>query len=266
MIPKIIHYCWFGGKEKSSLAKHCINSWSIFIKNGYALREWNESNFDFSPYPVIQQAYNEKRYAFVSDFVRLKALESQGGIYLDTDVEVFQDFAPLLGCGVLLGMIYPSSIGTAVMGSTPGHPLICQLVECYETALAPPPGSKNAYFIFPPFAQYAEKIINNNDLLTLYFLSNYPSFRLGNKKQTIDDITIYPTYYFEGETFQKRCNFSRHYGEGSWYTRPDPSVGSSQKIKQLLKKDLFFSRILWDQLYRRHHDKQVPFHHWDKEH
>ena len=87
MIPKVIHYCWFGGTPLPEQAKKCIQSWRKFCPE-YEIREWNETNFDVNSCPYTQEAYREKRYAFVSDFARFWILYKEGGVYFDTDVEV----------------------------------------------------------------------------------------------------------------------------------------------------------------------------------
>ena len=89
-IPKIIHYCWFGGKPKNELAEKCIRSWKKFCPD-YELVEWNEENFDISTAPLyVRQAYAACRWDFVTDYVRLVGLTQMGGIYMDTDVEVIK--------------------------------------------------------------------------------------------------------------------------------------------------------------------------------
>ena len=90
MIPKIIHYCWFGPNEKSELELKCIDSWKKYC-NEYQLIEWNEHNFDINSNPYVREAYESKRYAFVTDYVRLYALYTYGGVYMDTDVEVIKN-------------------------------------------------------------------------------------------------------------------------------------------------------------------------------
>ena len=87
MIPKIIHYCWFGRGEKPELAKKCIASWKKFCPD-FEIREWNEDNCDYLAMPFMAEAYAAKKYAFVSDVMRLVVLEQYGGVYFDTDVEV----------------------------------------------------------------------------------------------------------------------------------------------------------------------------------
>ena len=92
MISKIIHYCWFGGNPKPELVERCMESWHRCMPD-WTYMEWSESNFDIAAAPLyVRQAYEAKKYAFVSDYVRLWALEQYGGVYLDTDVEVIRAF------------------------------------------------------------------------------------------------------------------------------------------------------------------------------
>ena len=95
MIPKIIHYCWFGGNPKSNLIKQCIDSWKKYCPD-YQLIEWNESNFDINCNPYVKAAYEDKKWAFVSDYVRLYIVYNQGGVYLDTDVLLHNGIDELL--------------------------------------------------------------------------------------------------------------------------------------------------------------------------
>ena len=95
MIPKIIHYCWFGGGEKPAVAKKCIESWKKFCPD-FEIHEWNEDNCDYLAIPFMAEAYQAKKYAFASDVMRLMVLEQYGGVYFDTDVEVIRDISELL--------------------------------------------------------------------------------------------------------------------------------------------------------------------------
>ena len=90
-IPKYIHYCWFGKGEKPDIVKKCIESWKANLSD-YEIIEWNEENFDINSNDYVREAYKVKKFAFVSDYVRVYALYNHGGIYLDTDVEVFKSF------------------------------------------------------------------------------------------------------------------------------------------------------------------------------
>ena len=102
MIPKIIHYCWFGGKPLPKSALKCIASWKKFFP-GYEIREWNESNFDVNAIPYTKEAYALGKYAFVSDYARFWVIYNCGGIYFDTDVEVIKSMDDILARGPYMG-------------------------------------------------------------------------------------------------------------------------------------------------------------------
>lgn len=102
MIPKVIHYCWFGHGEMPELALKCIESWHKYMPD-YEYKLWNEENFDVNALPYTKEAYEAKKYAFVTDYVRLYALFTEGGIYMDTDVEILKPLDDLLGLNAFTG-------------------------------------------------------------------------------------------------------------------------------------------------------------------
>lgn len=102
MIPKVIHYCWFGRGGLTPLAKRCIASWRKFLP-GYEIREWNEDNFDVNGIPYTAEAYKAGKYAFVSDYARFQVLYQFGGVYFDTDVEVIRPLDDVLEKGPFMG-------------------------------------------------------------------------------------------------------------------------------------------------------------------
>ena len=102
MIPKKIHYCWFGRNPLPESAKKCIASWRKYFPD-YEIIEWNEDNYDVNKIPYTQQAYAAKKYAFVSDYARFDILYQHGGIYFDTDVEVIKSFDDVLEHGAFMG-------------------------------------------------------------------------------------------------------------------------------------------------------------------
>ena len=104
MIPKTIHYCWFGRAPMPDLAHRCIESWHKFMPN-YEYKLWNEDNFDINCNKYVKEAYEAEKYAFVTDFVRLYALYSEGGIYMDTDVEVLKPYDNLLHLSGFIGFV-----------------------------------------------------------------------------------------------------------------------------------------------------------------
>ena len=131
MIPKIIHYCWFGNKPKSPLIEGCIQSWKSHCKD-YTLIEWSEETFDVSSHPFTSQMYKEKKFAFVTDYVRLVALEKYGGIYLDTDMFLVQNIDTLLNTELLLGKESDAFISCGMIGAIPHHYFIKKCMGFYD--------------------------------------------------------------------------------------------------------------------------------------
>ncbi|WP_078432590.1 glycosyltransferase family 32 protein [Metabacillus halosaccharovorans] len=130
-IPKIIHYCWFGGKEKPDIVKKCIESWESHL-SGYEIREWNEYNFDIESNIYVKEAYEAGKFAFVSDYARVYALFNFGGIYLDTDVEVFKPFDDLLHNDSFWGFEQENYIATSTIGTRKGNKLIQLFLDSYK--------------------------------------------------------------------------------------------------------------------------------------
>jgi len=130
-IPKVIHYCWFGGKEKPEIVKKCIQSWKKIL-NDYEIIEWNETNFDIHSNAFVREAYEARKFAFVSDYVRVYALYNLGGIYLDTDVEVFQTFDKFLHHESFWGFEQENYIATSTIGARKGNKLIFQFLDSYR--------------------------------------------------------------------------------------------------------------------------------------
>lgn len=116
MIPKSIHYCWFGGSPLPDDVKKYIESWKRFCPD-YEIRQWNEYNFDVNENQYCSEAYRAKKWAFVSDYARLKILYDNGGIYMDTDVEVVRSLDPLLQYRAFSGFESEHAISTGAMGS-----------------------------------------------------------------------------------------------------------------------------------------------------
>lgn len=130
-IPKIIHYCWFGEKEKPEIVQKCIKSWKQYLSD-YEFIEWNEQNFDVSCNSYVREAYQARKFAFVSDYVRVYALYNQGGIYLDTDVEVFKPFDDLLHHESFWGFEQENYIATSTIGAKKGNQLIKLFLNSYN--------------------------------------------------------------------------------------------------------------------------------------
>ena len=131
MIPKIIHYCWFGKGKKSAKVLKCIASWHIFFPD-YQYIEWSEENCDLSENVYVRQAYEAKKYAFVSDYFRIKALYQYGGIYFDTDYEVIQPMDDLLKEGKLITGLESIEIAlTAMIAVEPKNCIMGKFLDTY---------------------------------------------------------------------------------------------------------------------------------------
>nr|WP_026694378.1 glycosyltransferase [Peribacillus kribbensis] len=130
-IPKIIHYCWFGGKEKPPLIKRCISSWEQILSD-YEIKEWNENSFDLNSNDYVRDAYKAGKFAFVSDFVRVFALYNYGGIYLDTDVEVFKSFNEFLHYDSFWGFEQENYVATSTIGAAKANQIIEKFLNSYN--------------------------------------------------------------------------------------------------------------------------------------
>ena len=124
MIPKVIHYCWFGRNPLPPFAVKCIESWKKFLP-GYEIKEWNEDNFDVNIIPYTQEAYEARKYAFVSDYARFYILYHHGGIYFDTDVEVIKSIDDIIERGAFMGCENEAKPGATALAVAPGLGLGC---------------------------------------------------------------------------------------------------------------------------------------------
>ena len=136
MIPRVVHYCWFGRNPLPKSAQKCIASWKKYFPD-YEIKEWNEDNFDINSIPYTKEAYEAKKYAFVSDYARLWVLYQYGGVYFDTDVEVIKTMDDILEEGGFMGREIDThasysvnpGVGVAVESH---HPLYKELLEMYD--------------------------------------------------------------------------------------------------------------------------------------
>lgn len=181
MIPKIIHYCWFGPKPMSDLEQKCIASWKTFFPD-YTFMFWNEKTFDIMITPFSRQAYELKKYAFVSDYVRTKVLYEYGGIYFDTDVEVLSSFDVVLEEGRnFLGFETRAHLGTAVMAFESHHPVMKEFLAYYHDHL---------------FVDAKGRMDNTANVTVLTDILSPLGLKNDGTKQIISSITIYPREWF----------------------------------------------------------------------
>lgn len=205
-IPKIIHYCWFGGNPKSKLALNCILSWKKFCPE-YKFYEWNESNFDVNSNIYVKEAYENKKYAFVSDYVRLKALYEVGGIYLDTDVELLKSLDDLLFYQTVVGFEEKKFIMTGFLATECKQDIFEEWLDSY----------KDRHYIIKNGKQdnttnvhIFTNILKNHGLIT------------NGEFQTFSGITVFPSEYFSPRNYyteKTKITFNTyaiHHFERSW--------------------------------------------------
>lgn len=175
MIPKKIHYVWVGGNEKNNTIKQCMKTWGKHLE-GYEVIEWNENNFDIDSHPFVKAAYKAKKWAYVSDYIRAYVIYKYGGIYLDTDILVLDNFDRFLNNRAFVGFENPQYPFTAVFGAEPGHPLVKDMIEYYDR-----------------LDEYKFDFEKNNTISVSDLLIKKYHCKVGNKFQILDeDIAVYP--------------------------------------------------------------------------
>ena len=180
MIPKTIHYCWFGRNPKPKLALKCIESWKRFCPD-YEIMEWNEDNFDLSCNPFVEEAYSTKKWAFVTDYVRLWAIYSMGGVYMDTDVELVNPIDSFLHHQAFSGFESPQHVPTGLMGGEKNHPVYGELLRYYD----------DRHFIR---SDGELDVTTNTKIITSMMKAK--GLLCDNTYQEIDGFAFYPTEFF----------------------------------------------------------------------
>lgn len=176
-IPKIIHYVWVGGNRKSKDIQRCMRTWKENLTD-YEIIEWNEENFDIESNKFVKEAYEAKKWAYVSDYIRAYAIYNYGGIYLDTDVLVVDNLEDLLENKAFVGYENPNYPFTAVFGAEKKHPFIKKILDYYD----------GISFEFDVNDQY--KAVNTKTVSDI-LIEDY-NCELGNKEQVLDDgIKVY---------------------------------------------------------------------------
>lgn len=208
MIPKIIHYCWFGKNKKSALIEKCIKSWSIICPD-YEIKEWNEDNFDINICPYVKEAYDNQKWAYVSDYARFYILNQFGGIYLDTDVELLKPVDDLIAKGAFAGFSSNSIVATGLILACEKNNWLCQeVLDTYN----------GQHFVNDD----PSKILAIGRRVTQLLVDK--GLRPDGSEQTIDGITIYPKYYFnptDGDMLTKVDDraYSIHHYAATWFPK-----------------------------------------------
>ena len=221
MIPKIIHYCWFGRGQMPELALKCIESWHRYLPD-YTMKLWNEDSFDINTVTYVKEAYEARKYAFVTDYIRLYALYHEGGIYMDTDVEVLKPLDDLLDLPAFSG--YESNkftnFPTGLMASAAGGVWVKEQLDYYT----------DRHFILPDGS-----LDMTTNTVTISRIMKENNFELTGEYQVYkNDMHCFPSDYFCPMTSTRVLKLTKnsyciHHFAGSWHT---PTL--KQKIKKFV--------------------------------
>jgi len=181
MIPKIIHYCWFGGNPLPPLAVKCIASWKKYLPE-YEVVEWNESNFPLDEFIFAKQALENRKFAFISDVCRLYALKKTGGVYMDTDVEVLKPLDDFLHLAAFSGFENDDFVPTGIMASEKDGEWVTELLEYYDNK---------------PFVNADGTLETTSNTVIITNMMLKKGFVMNNSFQEIKDyVAFYPNDYF----------------------------------------------------------------------
>ncbi len=224
-IPRIIHYFWFGRGVKPENVKKCIESWEKLCPD-FEIKEWNEDNYDIHKHPYMEKAYEEKRWAFVSDYARLDVLFQYGGIYLDTDVEILKDLSPLCCYRGFMGFEEPGKVNDGQgFGFEPGMPVLGEMMACYD--------GDAAFETVDGERHYAE----SPKLRTRVLLEH--GLVADGTRQQVDGVEIFPSDYFcpldydTGRLSITGNTYSIHHFDSSWHGK---NAALYNKIRHFLNR------------------------------
>lgn len=220
MIPKIIHYCWFGGAPLGENEKRCIDSWKKFLPE-YEIIEWNENNYDVSKNNYMFEAYKNGKWGFVSDYARIDVIFNYGGIYFDTDVEVIKSFDDLLDAKMFCGLEKSNensnlqnhvALGLG-FGAEKNHYTLKAMLDLYENlSFYNEDGSLNLV----PCPKYQTEV-----------LKSFGFDAFSDKYQDLNGIKVYPEEYFSPKSFLTgelkitENTYSIHHWSMSWMDEKD---------------------------------------------
>ena len=209
-IPKIIHFCWFGGKELPELAVKCIDSWKKNLPD-YEIKRWDESNFDLNSNTYVKEAYENKKWAFITDYVRLYVLKEYGGIYMDTDVEVLKSLDDFLNLKAFSGFENDTQIPTGIIASEKNGRWVTELLKYYD----------NRHFILEDGSfDYTTNVVTITNITKEMF-----PLKEKNSFQDFKDVTFYPKDYFcpfddaTGVLKKTENTYSIHWYDKSWMSK-----------------------------------------------
>lgn len=223
MIPKIIHYCWFGRKTKPVEVEYYISTWRKYCPD-YIIKEWNELNFDIHVNKYVEEAYRNKKWAFVSDVARLWALVHEGGIYMDTDVEVVRNLDELLDQKAFLGFEGTQWVGTNIIGTEKNNEFFFDFLDSYNQRTFV--GQDGKLELTTNVVEITKRLINKG-------------LKRDGNLQIINGLTIYPPDHFSpydyinGEMKKTPNTYTIHWFAKSW-------IKQNKFVQKLL---MFYHRV-----------------------
>ncbi len=253
MIPKIIHYCWFGGNPKPKLAEKCLKSWKKYCSD-YQIIEWNESNYDLTAAPLyVRQAYEAKKWAFVSDYVRLQVVYDHGGIYFDTDVELVKKPDALLEYSAYFGFEDETHANTGLgFGAEQHAPILAEMLADYRDI---PFVLEDGSFDLTPCP------VRNTEVLLRHGLELNNNLQIleGNVAILPKDY-LCPLDYYSGVLSKTRHTVSIHRFAASWYSekekawyRRKTALAKQERRRErwILRPRRFFIKLIGTERYLR---------------
>lgn len=239
MLPKVIHYCWFGGNPLPKNAELCIESWKRFFPD-YEIKRWDEENFDINICAYTREAAIEKKWAFVSDFARINILYNEGGIYFDTDVEVIKNMDDIINEGPYVGLEENSGINMGLgCAFEPHNPLLLELINLYK---------KRSFY-------KKDGTIDDKTIVEVVStVFEEKGWIPKNKIQKIMGVTIYTTDFFCPMNYHTRelnildTTYTIHHYDASWFD--DRAKKRAMQYRKIYKYFKIFPFCLADVITR----------------
>ncbi len=250
MIPKIIHFCWLSGDAYPELIKKCMDSWNKICPD-YEVVCWNTKNFDINICDYTKEAFAQKKYAFVSDYIRLYALYHYGGIYLDSDIEVMKKFDDLLDNKAFTSFEKEYTVAAWIFGSEKGNPIFKEFLDYYrDRHFVLPDGTMDLTPNPIPITQICKKhglmmngMIQKLDYITIYSKDFFCPYDRATEKLNITENT-HTIHYFNGswisdgkkKIIERRKQVIKKYGKFAGYVYYGLGVWKEEGSKQFLKE------------------------------
>lgn len=221
MIPKIVHYAWFGSELPDTVQSR-VEEWQEMLP-GWEFKFWSEKNFDIDQYAFSSKMYHQGNLGYAADELRYAVLYQYGGFYFDTDMIVKKSLEPLLKHKMVWGFQYDNSLLTSFFGSEPGHPALKNILAVYAEEQYPELKDDKYHMTSNPF-------------VTKIFLKSFPDFKTNGERQVLDsDLIVYPRDYFSYQSRNSEANYMQHLFDNSWGSANQGLKGRSKALfKQLM--------------------------------